>query len=125
MDTILFETNIQPAALLYSVCAGIALGLLYDVLRIVRRILRSRGILTAALDLAYWAVVLPVAFVVLWVSDQGALRLYILLGVCAGGGLYTLGPGTLLMRSYAAIEKAAKRLFARLARTRLFTFLTK
>ena len=32
MDTILFETNIQPAALLYSVCAGIALGLAYDVI---------------------------------------------------------------------------------------------
>ena len=72
-----------------AVVLGGALGLVYDLFRLLRRRLgwRALGIL---LDLLYWPLAVAALFVYVVAAGDGVVRLYLMLGVAAGGILYFL-----------------------------------
>ena len=79
----------QAYALLQAVLLGGALGLLYDVFRVIRVRVRLR-LVGGALDLLFWLVVTAALF---WhaVSAQGGeVRIYMVLAVFAGAVVYFL-----------------------------------
>ncbi|MBE3574718.1 MAG: hypothetical protein IMW99_04600 [Firmicutes bacterium] len=80
----------QIRGFLLVVLAGITLGLLFDVYRLMRGVARPGRWGTLAGDLGYWLVSGAVTAVFLWQASWGELRLHSLLGLALGAGLYLL-----------------------------------
>ncbi|MCI8869140.1 MAG: hypothetical protein HFF39_01105 [Lawsonibacter sp.] len=80
----------QGAALSQAVCLGLALGLLYDLFRILRVRLKL-PLLGGILDFSFWLAVTAVLF--LWSQGAwgGRVRLYGILFLFSGGVLYFWG----------------------------------
>ena len=88
---LLYAVNQWQVALIAAE-AGLALGLVYQLLRLVRYSLRNRW-WTALWDLVFWAVAAAAVLYVLWRGCEGELRAYPLLCMALGVGLYAVGPG--------------------------------
>ncbi|MGN0482846.1 MAG: spore cortex biosynthesis protein YabQ [Lachnospiraceae bacterium] len=73
---------------LLSLVCGAALVFAYDLLRIVRELLIHSVAALAAEDLFYWLFAFSVIFYLLNEKNDGMVRLFFLLGVCAGMLLY-------------------------------------
>nr|WP_122013217.1 spore cortex biosynthesis protein YabQ [Maliibacterium massiliense] len=93
-------------AMLY---AGIAAGVWYDVLRILRRMLHMGAVCTALMDLLFWAGTLALCVYTLYVTNDGALRLYALCGMALGAGLYAFGISPLVMRLARLCKRLIKK----------------
>lgn len=79
----------QARVFLQSILIGAGLGLVYDVLRAVRRSLKSRG--TAfLLDLLFWLGVTGLLFWLALFRENGQVRLYLAAALLLGGGGYLL-----------------------------------
>lgn len=101
------------------------LGLFYDVLRIIRRAIKSGKWLNALFDGVFC--LLGAAFVVTLhlVICSGEVRYYTWLGFVFGSGFYFLGMSRLIMAAYEAAAGAAKKVYGRYRRTRLAEVLRK
>ncbi|HIT56428.1 MAG TPA: spore cortex biosynthesis protein YabQ [Candidatus Galloscillospira stercoripullorum] len=77
----------QAASLGWAVLLGVAVGLLYDVLRILRVRLKLR-LLGAALDFLFWLPVTAAFFLFALIMGGGEVRITLLAGHFAGAVLY-------------------------------------
>ncbi len=84
--------TIGHEALLFgiSMLAGAGLFLLYDILRIIRRILPHGTVAVGIEDFFYWLVCTGVVFVMLYRENDGMVRGFALLGMAVGTVLYYL-----------------------------------
>ena len=84
----------EGSLLLRSVLWGIGLAALYDMLRILRGVIRHRQGVRSLEDLAYWCFTACSLFWLLFSGNNGTVRWYILAGAGAGAWLYhiTLSP---------------------------------
>lgn len=73
-----------------SLLAGAGLFLLYDILRIIRRILPHGTVAVGIEDFFYWLVCTGVVFVMLYRENDGMVRGFALLGMAVGTVLYYL-----------------------------------
>lgn len=78
----------ETAVFLLAVLLGIGLALLYDALRILRRVFRHGLAATGAEDLLFWLLAAVLLFTLLFYGTGGALRGYVLLGAALGAVLY-------------------------------------
>lgn len=105
----MFETIGQAGVFLAMVYAGLLIGLVYDGLRLLRRLLNAGPLLTALLDLLFWLGAGVVAAVALALRSEEALRLYALGGCAAGMVLYLLGISRVLRAAGQAVARAYRR----------------
>ena len=77
----------QALGFLAALALGGGLGLLYDFFRLLRRRLGAPW-LAAALDLCYWPVGAGVLFWHALEAGGGVIRVYLVLGLLLGGGIY-------------------------------------
>lgn len=83
-----------------SVVVGMALFLLYDFFRILRRIVKH-GILWISIeDIIYWLICTVTVFLLLYHENDGRIRGYALGGILIGMGIYYL----LLSRFFVKIN---------------------
>lgn len=75
-------------AFLVVALAGVAAGLLFDLLRVLRWRLKPGLAVSAAADLFYWGLVTLVLGAALFTGNWGELRLYVLLALGTGAALY-------------------------------------
>ena len=87
----------QAMAFLGALALGGALGVLYDLFRLVRVRLKLRA-LGALLDLGYWALAVLALFGYCLAAGNGDVRIYLILGIALGGGLYFLTLSLLFRR---------------------------
>lgn len=100
---------LQSYMFLVMVLAGVAIGLLFDLCRVVRLHFRGRGFFAALTDAVFWLLATAIAFTALMVANWGDLRLYSFLGLGAGFFLY-LGLGSPLTLSWLiAVARAIQR----------------
>lgn len=66
------------------------MGLLIDVYRVLRGILRPGLASTAILDLMFWALLTPILIVYLLLANWGQLRGYVVIGILLGFLFYRL-----------------------------------
>lgn len=92
----MFEATRQGGVFLTMVYAGLLCGVLYDVLRVLRRITGAGRLWSAAADMAFWTAAAAVCALALMRVLRGPVRLYALLGACCGMCLYLLGVSELL-----------------------------
>lgn len=79
----------QAAAFTGAVCLGFAVGLLYDLLRLLRRRLHL-PFLGSVLDFLFWVVVTVSLFLFATNATGGKVRIYVLLSVFGGAVAYFL-----------------------------------
>lgn len=84
----LFYTIGQGSVFVWMTLCGMLTGLLYDLFRLIRCILRAGTGLTLALDIAWGACSGVVLAVMLVIANRGELRPYVLAAVLAGFLLY-------------------------------------
>ncbi|HHT74042.1 MAG TPA: hypothetical protein GX008_10060 [Firmicutes bacterium] len=70
--------------------AGLTIGLVVDVYRVIRGILRPGLVSTAILDLMFWALLTPILVIYLLLANWGQLRGYVILGLILGFAFYRL-----------------------------------
>ena len=106
----MFFISFQVYAFLCTVAGGMAIALLYDIFRIIRRTVRA-GILAAYVqDLLYWMIVSVIMFVAIYHGNDGELRAYLFLGAFMGVLLYALIFSRIVMESSMFIVGTAVKL---------------
>lgn len=78
----------QTLVFLKAVVMGVGLGILYDLLRAVRRALHAGVALTAFCDALFWIGTLGAVFIFVLTAAAGEGRSYVLLGAVLGALLY-------------------------------------
>ncbi len=121
----LLTTVNQWQAALYLLCGGVALGVLYDLFRAVRRLLRAGRWVTVMMDVLFCLMALPVLFWLLWSAAAMALRPWMLVGIALGAGLYFSGPSVFFMQAWAALLGWMRRLWRRFRASRLYARLVR
>ena len=92
-----------------AVLLGAALMLLYDVIRICRRILPRGIILVSIEDVIYWIVFGVAVFILLYRENDGAVRGFIVGGIAAGLFLYYQLLGRWLMKWMGILIRSLKK----------------
>ena len=73
-----------------SIVVGVGLRLAYDVLRILRRVIKHGNFWIGIEDLLYWLLCTIVVFLLLYLENDGMLRLFAFVGILGGMGIYQL-----------------------------------
>lgn len=70
--------------LLYSLILGVSVTVLYDLLRIFRRVVKHGNALVSIEDLLYWVVVAISVFYMMHEENNGTMRWFAILGAAVG-----------------------------------------
>ncbi len=105
----MFETIGQAQVFLTMVYAGLTVGLVYDVLRMLRHLTGARMWWTAVLDLLFWLGAGIIVAVALALGGEQSVRLYALGGCACGFVLYLLGISRVLRGVGSAAAAAYRR----------------
>lgn len=95
--------------LLATIYGGILIGFIYDLYKIFRRIFHPQKIATVIQDFLFWLMISLVAFYVLIISNQGALRFYNFLGFIIGALAYTFFLSEIVSNTILLILRIIKR----------------
>lgn len=71
-----------------SLLVGMGLVLVYDVFRILRRIVKHGTILIGVEDICFWILCTVTVFLLLYWENDGMLRLFAFVGILSGMGIY-------------------------------------
>lgn len=102
MDTI----GRQILAVGALILMGALIGLLFDVYRITRGMVRPKGALTALGDMAFWFISAGLTFWFLLLINRGEVRFYIFLALLAGFILYRFTFGKPAMQGLILLSRA-------------------
>lgn len=78
----------QSLLFLTSVQIGILMGVLFDLIRIFRKIIRHPNFFVQIEDMLYWIVCGFIGFYMLYICNYADVRPYIFIGIILGGILY-------------------------------------
>lgn len=76
-----------------AIILGALFALIYDFIRIIRRIVFKSFIIMGLEDILYWLIMSVMTCVFLYKVNGGVIRLYIITGIVAGMILYELSIG--------------------------------
>ena len=100
----------QPLIFMLTICGGVLAGIAYDVYKGVRRAIKAGKWGIAVLDVLFILTLGGIAVFVLFVANQGELRLYAFIGFTLGFVIYMAGLSPFLSYiSKKIVEKADKR----------------
>lgn len=66
------------------------MGVVFDLFRVIRHGVRTRGAVVWMLDILYWVLVTPPILGLLWRANHGELRFYVVLGIIIGSLVYNV-----------------------------------
>ena len=78
------EMNVFLSALI----TGITTGFIYDLLRMKRRVLKTRTFFVSVEDVLFWIVSAILVFITAYISNQGEIRLYFFMAMAIGISIY-------------------------------------
>lgn len=103
-QTILFLTSIE---------IGILMGVLFDLVRIFRKLIKHPNFLVQIEDMLYWVVCGFVSFYMLYICNYAEIRPYIFIGIILGGILYLCTFSIIFMKIATIIIDYIKRIITR------------
>jgi spore cortex biosynthesis protein YabQ len=125
MGPSIFETSNQLWVFLFTIYGGAVLGALYDLLYIIRKILRGKRVLTVLFDVVYWVAATAIIFALLYYACEGEVRYYDVLGLVVGAALWFLGPGKAVGWLQRKIWQGVRFVWGRFKMTRVYRFIAK
>ena len=104
----------QLMELLKALGAGMVLAAVYDFFRIIRRGVRHATAAVSGEDLLFWITAAFVVFYFFLFVDNGKFRMYMIFGLLAGGMIYCLTIGRLIVRVMGKILRKIKEILRKL-----------
>ena len=101
----------QTVTFLLAILLGFALGLLYDVFRILRLAVKSGFIITLVEDILYLIAVALASYSLALIRSEGFLRAYILVGEGLGAILYFFSLSVVIMGISALLIQMIQTVF--------------
>ena len=92
------DTSNQAYIFLATVYGGMLLGIVYDLYRAFRMIIKPGRWFVAILDLSFWVLAVFISFSMLFKINGGEIRFYTFIGLGMGWGLYSLIVGGMLVK---------------------------
>ena len=86
-----------------TVCAGLALGILFDINSLVRRSVRAKAVSVIA-DIIYFILFFAVVTFMLYVTTGLILRAYAFAGAALGAAVYLLGLSRLIKAGWKKLN---------------------
>ncbi|MFZ5986554.1 MAG: spore cortex biosynthesis protein YabQ [Bacillota bacterium] len=106
----------QAYDFLSCVLGGAIIAFIYDIFRIRRKAIKSSNLIVYFEDFIYWIIVALVMFAVVYQSNDGEIRGYLILGIILGIILYALLLSRIVMKVFlfiiGIIYKAAVFIFS-------------
>ncbi len=100
--------------IVYSVAYGGAIGLFYDILRMLRIAIKSGTVITFVQDIIFWAFTAIATFIYIFAFAGGTVRIIFLLFVAVGWVMYYISLGKLLVWIFSSISKPIKLLLCKI-----------
>lgn len=88
----------QASLFLSSMYIGLLIMASYDILRLLRRIVRHSNIVVGVEDFLFWTVAGFVIFAMIYTENDGALRWFVVVGVYIGAVIYWRSFGTFMVK---------------------------
>ena len=88
----------QAYIFLTTVYGGMLLGIVYDLYRAFRMIIKPGRWFVAILDLSFWVLAVFISFSMLFKINGGEIRFYTFIGLGMGWALYSLIIGGMLVK---------------------------
>lgn len=80
--------NTQTFLFIKAIEIGILLGMLYDLVRIFRKIIKHPNWLVQIEDILYWGIGIAISFGVLYIHNFANIRFFVFIGMVLGGIFY-------------------------------------
>ncbi|MCM1102325.1 MAG: spore cortex biosynthesis protein YabQ [Acetatifactor muris] len=101
--------------MLHALCTGIFITFIYDILRILRRVIPHGGWAVSLEDLLFWLYCAVRVFLLMYHESNGTLRWFAVLGALAGMLLYIKTVSPFLVKYVSMILQRVLRRSARIA----------
>ena len=88
----------QADVFLYIFSAGVAAGIFYDVIRIIRKNIKHNALAVNAEDIAYWLTVTVLVFLFMLNKNNADIRFFAVIGFYLGMGLYNFLLSPMVMK---------------------------
>ncbi len=96
---------------LASILTGIFMAFVYDLLRLVRRLVRHGKIAVDLEDILYWTACFVLSFTLLYYGNNGVIRFAAVFGAAVGMFIYVMTMGRFFVKtSYLIIDKTVGNL---------------
>lgn len=108
--------TINEQAFLFLACVrtGIIMGMLYDIIRVFRKIIQHPNWAIQLEDLLYWITCGCFAFIMIYWKNYGQIRGFVFLGILIGTILYFSTASILFMKITSIVVDWAKKVINRL-----------
>lgn len=110
------EVNTQTTVFLQSLLLGFALGLLYDVFRVLRLAVRHSSLAIFLEDISFFAVCAVLTFLFSLSAVSGRVRVFLVIGEFLGATVYYVTLGVLVMRVSKPLIRVVKAILRLLYR---------
>lgn len=110
----MIRINEQVFLFLTCVQTGVMMGMLYDLIRIFRKIIRHPNWMVQIEDLVYWVTCGCFAFIMLYWENYGQIRVFIFAGILIGAVLYFSTFSILFMKIASWVIFWAKKIINQL-----------
>lgn len=104
----------QSMLFLTSVQIGILMGVLFDLIRIFRKLLKHPNFLVQIEDMLYWVTCGFVGFYMLYICNYADIRPYIFIGIILGAVFYFLTFSVIFMKIATLVINYIKALIAQI-----------
>ena len=119
------DLGLEAAALGKALLTGAALGLYYDLYRILRRLFHFGYAMILAQDVIFWVSGAVGVFFASVVVSGGQLRIFFVLTALVGWGIYAATVGSLLMMVVDAVVGVLRAIFRTLKKRLLVPVFTR
>ena len=99
---------VQNQAYLFLVFSltGVAIGILFDLFRILRRSIKTANIVTYIEDILFWILTGILILYNIWYFNNGEIRIYMFLGIIIGVLIYMSTLSNILVKIFTKILSA-------------------
>ncbi|MDF2877220.1 MAG: Spore cortex biosynthesis protein YabQ-like protein [Clostridia bacterium] len=101
---------VNDQALLFITCIeiGVIIGMFFDIIRILRKLIKHPDFLVQIEDALYWVICALIGFYMLYVNNYGAIRPFVFIGILLGAILYFASFSIVFMKIATLVIKYIK-----------------
>ena len=90
---------------------GVAIGVLFDFFRILRRTIKTSNILTYIEDILFWILTGLLVLYNIWYFNNGEIRIYMFFGIIIGVLIYMSTLSNILIKTFSTILQTIIKIF--------------
>ena len=101
----------QAYLLLVFSLTGVAIGILFDFFRILRRTIKTSNIITYIEDILFWGLTGLLILYNIWYFNNGEIRIYMFLGIILGVLIYMSTLSNILIMIFSKVLQTIIKIF--------------